>query len=317
MSLMNMSSNLQKVDNYLNQLSSNLSPSTRRSYIGDIKQFFGVKEPSEITIGMVQGVTVDTVNEYAEHLFNMGMANSTINRKLQALSKFYNLLMRRDIRAVEYNPFDTTEGAHRFKSTEYSKGKELDDEEVIAMVRVANQYTDMSGLRNKIILYLLLTTGMRREEIASLEIGQIAKTQGRHIISFIGKGRKERFVVLSDNIKDMIDEYLELRGLTYKDKDSPLFISHASNADSTKSITPETIYQMVKKLAKEAGIDESISPHDFRHTYTTKSLDMGCALEDVQDRLGHSDIKTTRRYDHTRRILKDNPADSIMELYTI
>lgn len=303
------------VGSYIDELSKQLTKNTKKAYINDIKDFFGIKNTKDLTIEMVRNVTVTDANIFAEQLYEKGLSTSTINRKLQALSKFYSLLMRRDIRLVEYNPFDPKEGAVRFKINSYSKSKTLTKEDIELMLKELNSDKSIIGLRNRIILYLLLTTGMRRDEIANIRIGQIKQTQGKYIIEFTGKGRKERFVVLAKEIKQMIDEYLNKRGISYNDKDLPLFISHSTNADPTKPITTETIYQLIKSLSKKAGLDESISPHDFRHTYVTQSIEMGIPLETIQDRVGHSDIKTTRRYDHTLRIIKDNPADAILEIY--
>lgn len=302
----------------LDQLTGSLTPNTRRAYMTDIIQFFNVSNPNQINIDMIRDVNVATANQYFEKLHNEGYANSTINRKLQALSKFYKFLCRKEVGIMDYNPFSSDEGTVRLKVRSYSNTRALADHEVKTFMSVISADRTILGLRNKIIMLLIATTGMRRAEVASLVIGMIGKMMGKSIIDFTGKGNKERFVEIAESIKKLIDEYIKLRGLTYMDKSQPLFVSHAHNADPTKPITTETIYQLVKKVAKQAGLEEdSISPHCFRHTYITKSLDLGCDLADIQDRVGHASMSTTRRYDHTKRILKNNPANALAEMFNV
>ena len=249
-------------------------------------------------------------------MLEKGYASSTINRKMQALSKFYKYLCRREVGVMDYNPFSSDEGTARLKVKRYSSTRALTDDEVKKIMEIISKDRSVLGLRNKIIVLLLATTGMRRSEIANLKIGQIGINQGQYIIEFAGKGKKERFVVIAHAIKKYIDQYLELRELTYKDKNMPLFVGHATNSDPYQGITSQAVYYLIKDVAKEAGLDvKAISPHCFRHTYITKSLNLGCSLEDVQDRVGHSDISTTRRYDHTKRLIEGNPADELANLY--
>lgn len=300
------------------ELANSLTPNTKRAYLADIKQFFNIKDINQLTIDQVRSVTVATANQYFLKLNEQGLSASTINRKLQALTKFYKICCRREVGIMDYNPFSSDEGTARLKTKRYSNTRSLVDDEVKKFMEVISEDKSILGLRNKIIMLMLATTGMRRAEIASLTVGQITKNMGVPVVEFMGKGFQERFVVIAEAIKTLIDQYIALRGLTYRDWSMPLFVSHSSNAKEVKAITTETIYQLVKKTAKKAGLDEeSISPHCFRHTYITKSLELGCSIQDVQDRVGHADVGTTRRYDHTARIIKGNPANELASIYGI
>lgn len=304
------------LQNHIVELAGSLSKSTKRAYLNDIKQFFGINDFSELTINMVRNVNVATSNRYFEKMVKLGYAEATINRKMQALSKFYKFMGRREVGVMNYNPFSSDEGSGRLKTKRYSNTRALTDNEVKSIMSIISQDRSILGLRNKIMVLLLATTGMRRQELAKLKIDNIGINMGKHVIEYIAKGGKPMYIVIAKTIKTYIDHYIQLRGLTYMDKDQPLLISHSSNADPTKHISTETIYQTIKKVANKAGLEaDSISPHCFRHTYITKSLDMGCTIEDVQDRVGHADISTTRRYDHTRRIINNNPADEMAQLY--
>lgn len=300
----------------ISQLAGSMTDNTRRAYMNDIQQFFNINNFKQLTVDMIRDVDVSSSNKYFMTLKDQGYANSTINRKLQALTKFYKFLCRREVGVMDYNPFSADEGSARLKVKKYSNTRSLTDDEVKTFMEVISEDKTIIGLRNKIILLLLATTGMRRTEIADLTIGQITKNMGSHVVEFEGKGNKERFVVIAEPIKVLIDRYLGIRELTYMDKSKPLFTSHSSNSKEDKCITSEVIYQLIKKIAKQANLDaDSISPHCFRHTYITKSIQLGCDIIDIQDRVGHADLGTTRRYDHTLRIIENNPADNLAKIY--
>lgn len=306
---------------HITELAGSLGENTKRAYLSDIKQFFGISDFAELTIDMVAKIRVSHVNRYFQKLDEEGKSPSTINRKLQALSKFYKFMARKEIGIVEYNPFSSEEGAMRFKSKNYSNTRSLQDEEVRAIMEVITKDNSILGIRNQLLILLLATTGMRREELVSLKIGDIKKSDGKDLFEFVGKGKKERLVVIAKSIMLLIEKYLSMREVTLGDKSLPLFISHSTrnnNIVSNTAITTQSIYNLVKKVANEAGIDaSSVSPHCFRHTYVTRSLEMGVPLTDIQDRVGHADISTTKRYAHTKRILEGNPADALADIYTL
>lgn len=301
---------------YIYELAGSLTSNTKRAYLGDIKRFYDISDFSELTLDMVQGVDVERANKYIDKLVEQGKKPSTINRSIRALSKFYRYLCRREIGIMTYNPFSSDEGINIFKIGNQSTGRALLDDEVIKFIEVINEDKSIIGLRNKIIILMLATTGMRRSEVSGTKIGQISVSEGEYIINAVGKGRKTRIVVISKGLKIYIDKYLEARGLTYKDKNKPLFDNHSSNGEENSGISHQTVYRAVKGIANKAGLEvDNISPHSLRHTYITNSLKEGCPLEDVQDRVGHADPSTTRRYDHLRRIINNNPADKFLEKF--
>lgn len=300
---------------YIMEFAGQLAEETKRAYLSDIRDFFDVSNIYEITIDMVREVTPSVVNKYAKGLIMNGRSTATVNRKLQSLSRFYKYLGRKNIGIVDYNPISTDEGAVRFKTRNYSNTRALTKDEVKRMIEVINEDKTIVGLRNKIIILLLATTGMRREEIANIKLSDFSTYKENYIIEFIGKGLKDRMVVVADIIIKYIEDYLEMRGLSLQNKNKYLFVSHSSVTGSrdykeTRPITTQTVYRVVKQVAKKAGLDESsISPHCLRHTYITESLNADIPMEVIQDRVGHISSNTTKRYDHTNKITKDNPAN--------
>lgn len=297
-----------------------LTENTRRAYVKDVCDFFGVTELNKVTVDQVTSVNVSSAMEFRDRLQGEGKALSTINRKLTSLSAFYSFLCRYEVGIMQYNPFSSKEGLSRMaQSKRYSNTRCLTVEEVQKLVRVTLEGTDIEAIRNRIIVLLLATTGMRRAEITSIKIGKIRMSHGKDIIEIRGKGDKERIVVISPTIKVMIDKYVQLRGLSYDNKEHYLLASHTSNVDhfkevgaSPKPITTQAVYNVIKKVADRAGIHaDDVSPHCLRHTWFTEALESGLPIQDVADMGGHSDLSTTRRYDHTKRVISNNPADML------
>ncbi|MGE6227617.1 tyrosine-type recombinase/integrase [Paenibacillus chitinolyticus] len=305
-----------QADVYTNSLTKN----TRRAYTTDVCEFFGVSDLNQVPLHQVQSVTVASAMEFRDRLLAEGKALSTINRKLTSLSAFYTFLSRHEVGIMEYNPFSAKEGLARMRQNKrYSNTRCLTVDEVQMLVRVTMEGDDLEALRNRIIVLLFATTGMRRAEIVHILLGQIRRSHGKDIIEIQGKGDKERIIVISPTIKVMIDNYIKMRGLTYENKDHYLLASHTSNArhfeeesQEPKPISTQTVYNVIKKVAERAGIHaDDVSPHCLRHTWFTEALESGIPIQDVADMGGHSDLSTTRRYDHTKRVIKNNPADML------
>lgn len=295
-----------------------LTANTVRSYLANIKSFFGVDDIYDITIEMIQSVDTDAANRYFIQQAEAGLKPTTINQRMVALHSFYEFLCRRNVGIMDYNPFDTKEGCRRFKNPRaYSNTRCLTPLEAKRLVNATSE-EDIVRIRDKIIILLLLTTGMRREEITSIKVGDIKTSAGRYIAEIFGKGDKPRIIVINKSIYDLIRVYLDLRGLTFDDTDAWLIVRHdTATSDTNSKVSTNTVYNIVKKYAAIARIDPStISPHSLRHTFITTSLELGATLEDVQDMSGHASINTTRRYDHVNRMIGRSTADQLMTLLT-
>ena len=308
---------LAKQQNIEDMYTKTMTEKTKRSYMQTIKEFFEVQELSDVTVEDMQQVTPELANLYAHKLIEKGLSKATVNKKLSSLQNFYKFLCRRDIGIMTYNPFETNQGAIRFKnaSKQYTDKRILTPDEIKTMICLAEKNNTIIGMRDTIVLLMLSTTGMRREELCSINIGDIRTYLGKKIIEITGKGDKRRLVVLSDKLVRLIDAYIKARGLTSKDKSAPLIASHGNR--NCGNVDTNTIYRVVKKYARLAGIDEStISPHAFRATYATilrDDLDM--PVDDIQELMGHSNRQTTQRYIKSVKVIKDNPANKLNGMF--
>ena len=294
-----------------------LGKETKRAYVQAIKEFFG-KDLCNITIEDMQAVTPEMANKYAMNLLNNGLKRTSINRKLSALHSFYKFLCRRSVGIMTYNPFDSDEGCIRFKNAQknYIAKRALVTDEVKTMFDLAKMDNSIIGVRDLLVLELLATTGMRRAEICEIKIGDIQLTQGVYAINIVGKGNKERVIVASNEVMGIINKYMNMRGITMKDKDEYLLVSHANRKSGSGKVSTNMIYRIVKHYAELADIDpDTISPHTLRHTFATQCIGMGTPIQDVQQLMGHASINTTELYNHSFNIINNNPAEKLTSMY--
>jgi len=160
----------------------------------------------------------------------------------------------------------------------------------------------LEGKRDKSILELLFSTGLRISELTGLSIDDVDLT--RDEFSVRGKGDKVRVVFLSDTAKQCIQEYLQKR----KDLDDALFIRYGRKANDGGELrlSPRAVQRLLKKYAAVAGITRKVTPHVIRHSFATDLLQNGADLRSVQALLGHANIGTTQVYTHvTDKHLRD------------
>ena len=157
---------------------------------------------------------------------------------------------------------------------------------------------ELKDLRDRAILELLFSTGLRVSELCSLTRDMDLRSDE---LSIRGKGGKIRIVFISDKAKDTLQQYLSKR----KDMDNALFVKIGKNISKTMSkkgenlgVTKRTIERIVKQLAIKAGISKKVTPHVIRHCFATDLLQNGADIRSVQIMLGHSNISTTQIYTH-------------------
>lgn len=171
------------------------------------------------------------------------------------------------------------------------------------MERLLNQpdTSEHSGLRDKAILEVLFSTGLRVSELVSLDRDQVDTK--RQEFGVIGKGRKPRVVFLSDRAALWLEKWLDTRG----DQWQPVFIRFSGSkpepwADGEEMrLTARSVQRIVKKYQKKANLPVEITPHGIRHTFATDLLGNGASLREVQEMLGHKNIATTQIYTHVTR----------------
>lgn len=225
------------------------------------------------------------------------MKKSTQNYHLIALRSFLKYLSKYDITSLPPEQIELSKQAAR--TVEFLEADELDR----MLAKPTTEDSGVVGLRNKAILELLFSTGLRVSELSTLKIDQV--NLNRDEFSVRGKGDKPRVVFLSERARDALKRYLERR----RDTSPFLFVSHdraKKGREESGPLTPRSIERLVARYAVGAGITKRITPHTMRHTFATDLLRSGADIRSVQSLLGHASITTTQIYTHvTNRQLKE------------
>jgi integrase/recombinase XerD len=228
-------------------------------------------------------------------LKEQGKSSRTLARHIASIRAFHQFLFREKV--TDHDPSVHIETPH----LERSLPKVLNLEEVETLLNSPNT-NDHYGIRDKAMLELLYATGIRVIELIGLQIGNVHMTMG--FVRCIGKGNKERIIPIGKTAIAALEQYLE--------KGRPAFVSKKSHDDALflnhhgKQLTRQGFWKILKRLAREAGIEKELTPHTLRHSFATHLLENGADIRAVQEMLGHADIATTQIYTHvTKTRLKD------------
>lgn len=222
-----------------------------------------------------------------------GDSLSTITQAyhLIALRSFLSYLAKRDIASLSPAKIE-------LPKTQRKQVTFLNPEELSRILEQIHT-TDESGLRDRALVALLFSSGLRVSELSGLNRDHINTKRREFMVR--GKGQKDRPVFIGEATSQYIQDYLATR----KDSLPPLFISyrdrtplHLDTSGNFRRLTPRSIQRIIKKYSLKAGITKKVSPHTMRHSFATDLLMNGADLRSVQSMLGHSNISTTQMYTH-------------------
>lgn len=252
-------------------------------YLQRLVEFAGDKDVSKINDDMVRKWRI----WLARHKDNQGeeMGKTTQNYHLIALRSFLKYAAKRDIETL---PSDKIELA-RVKRPQIGF---LDTDEVERLFNIIDTSNPV-GLRDRAMLELLFSSGLRVSELVNLDRDHINLERGEFMVR--GKGQKDRPVFISPEAAEAVGLYLKSRNDEY----DPLFIHYAgSKEDGYTRLTARSVQRLVKRYAGLAGITKVVTPHTLRHSFATDLLINGADVRSVQGLLGHSNISTTQIYTH-------------------
>lgn len=258
-------------------------------YLSKFLEFSGVKRPGQITAEKVRRFRLHL--NRTEDLRGAKLSRVTQDYYIIALRGFLKYLAKRDIASLSGEKLELGKTPQR--QVDF-----LELEEVGRLIAAADG-TDFQGLRDRAILEMLFSTGLRVSELTNLDLENVnLKTQE---FAVKGKGGKIRLVFLSDGAKAALQAYLKRRA----DVEPFLFVS-VRKGGAADRLTPRTVQRIVKKYAARAGIVKEVTPHVLRHSFATDLMRNGADLRSVQTMLGHASINTTQIYTHvTNHHLKE------------
>jgi len=269
-------------------------------YLNRFFDFSKINDPKNITDDILReyrlwlnrqesGETIDGRKE--------NLKKNTQNYYLIALRSFLKYMIKRGIKTLPPERIELAKIGERSLDL-------ITPEELNRLIN-APDTNELKGLRDRAMLELLFSTGLRVSELCSLPRDISLKSDE---FSIRGKGEKIRVVFLSAEAKTALKNYLDKR----KDMDDALFVQTANpnsekvQKSKTLRLTPRSIERIVKHYAIKAGISKKVTPHTIRHSFATDLLSNGADLRSVQALLGHSNITTTQIYTHvTDKQLRD------------
>lgn len=264
-----------------------LSDRTLSAYTRDVEKLLdflggrGLSDPVNISH--------QDLRDFVFQLKDGGLAPSSIRRALSSVRGYFAFLLEEGVLAID--PSDRLESP--------KAGRKLPDvlsiEEVQRILEAPDEAHPMFW-RDRSVLEVLYATGMRVSEVVDLKIGHLDLEEG--LCTVFGKGSKERLVPLGGPARSSLERYL--RGtrnhLDSGEGEGRVFLNQRG-----RPLTRATLWSMVKKYAARAGVEKTVSPHTFRHSFATHLLEGGADLAAVQELLGHADISTTQIYTHVDR----------------
>lgn len=263
-----------------------LSDATLSSYRTDLKLFASwLKEQGQQLLVVGQS----DIQSYLAFRFQQQYSGRSTARLLSSLRKFYGYLCQQH--RLKVDPTQQIENP----KIQPPVPKSLSEKDVELLIEQPDLETAL-GLRDKAMLELLYSSGLRITELISIEVNQIGFVQG--VMRVIGKGDKERLVPIGEEALASIQQYLKYGRpeLASEEQNDWLFLSTRGS-----KMTRQTFWYRIKHYAKMAGIRTHLSPHTLRHAFATHLLNHGADLRTLQMLLGHSDLSTTQIYTYVAR----------------
>ena len=265
------------VRNYKSDLIGNLQH-------GSEKGFFQFLDHKGVTT--LEEVDKTLMREYLGSLVDQRVAKVSLARKLSAIRSFYRYLTREHL--LERNPIELIVSP----KLDHRLPEFLTIEEINQLINMPDVSTPL-GQRDRAIVELFYAAGMRVSELAGLNLGQL-DLESREV-RVIGKGNKERLVIIGQPAAQAMETYLRLARPKYANKYSgdAVFLNYQGGR-----LTDRWLQMLLIKYARSAGLLKKVHPHLLRHTFATHLLDGGADLRVVQDLLGHANLATTQIYTH-------------------
>jgi len=265
------------------QLEKKYSQKTIIAYKNDLKSFQNFNH-NKFDQKNIKGVNYSQIRSWIVSLVADKISNTSINRKISSLNSYYKFLLKTG--DIKINPLNE----HKALKTKSTIQLPFSETEISNVLNPLNFDKSFEGHRDYLILELLYTTGIRRQELIDLKIQNIDYSNKR--IKVLGKRNKERYIPLISSTIESIDKYLKYRGeLKNIKSNDKLFLTSKG-----KSIYDNLVYRITKKYFTGFSTKSKKSPHILRHSFATHLLNNGADLNSVKDLLGHTSLAATQVY---------------------
>ena len=279
-----MTNNINSFRDYL-QHEKNYSLHTITAYIKDL-EFFSDFLKSDFDSEKLENVNYSIIRSWIVYLVGQEISNSSINRKISSLKSFYKFLLK--TKQIEVSPLLKHKSLKRPKTLQIPfSEKELDN-----VLNFLVYKDDFEGIRDKLIIDMFYTTGIRRAELINLKVQNIDLSNG--VIKVLGKRNKERIIPILPVIIEQINCYNAQRIKVENSKYNDYFFLMLKGVKLNDSF----VYRLINYYFSNVSEKVKKSPHILRHTFATHMLNKGADLNSVKELLGHSSLASTQVYTH-------------------
>ncbi len=265
------------------QLEKKYSGHTVSAYIRDLENFqkFALEE---FQYSEILTVNYSIVRSWIVALVDAGISNRSVNRKISSLQTYYKFLLK--TKQIELNPLTT----HKPLKTSKKIQVPFSEREITEVIEMLEPENSFEGVRDRLIVELFYSTGIRRAELIHIKLGDLSPAQ--QTIKVLGKRNKERILPLLSSVMKTIAHYLELRAQLEKLTDADyLFLTQKG-----VKIYESLVYRIIKSYFSESSEKVKKSPHILRHSFATHLLNEGADINSVKELLGHSSLASTQVY---------------------
>lgn len=280
-----MSNNLQSFRDYL-QLEKKYALHTLNAYLKDI-QFFSTFNQNQFHQDNIDNANYSQIRTWIVSLVDDGLSNQSVNRKVQSLKAFYKFLLK--TKQIQTNPL----AKHTALKTPKKIQIPFSEKEVDKALNLIQNPTGFDDVRNKLIVDLFYTTGIRRAELINLKLSDVDITN--QTLKVLGKRNKERILPLLPIIINEIKEYNKQRADLEYITDTNVFFLTKKGIKLNESF----VYRLINNYFSTVSEKLKKSPHIIRHTFATHLLNNGADLNSVKELLGHSSLASTQIYTHS------------------
>ncbi|MGV8945549.1 MAG: tyrosine-type recombinase/integrase [Lutibacter sp.] len=230
-------------------------------------------------------VNYSQIRNWIVSLVNSGISNRSINRKVSSLKSFYKFLQK--IKQIEVNPLVKHQALKVLKQVQVP----FSEKEIFSVLNSTDNETDFESVRNKLIVELFYSTGMRRNELINIKTYDVDFVN--ETVKVLGKRNKERYIPLLKSVLESLKKYSKFR------EEIGGEVPYLFLTKSGKKIYDTLVYRVINNYFSAVSSKVKKSPHVIRHSFATHLLNEGADLNAVKELLGHSSLASTQIYTHS------------------
>ncbi|MBV1923737.1 MAG: tyrosine-type recombinase/integrase [Flavobacteriaceae bacterium] len=256
---------------------------TITAYKNDLESFLSFAS-EEFDYDEIKTVHYSIIRSWIVALVDTGISNRSINRKISSLKTYYKFLLK--TKQIEVSPLVK----HKALKTAKKLQVPFSEKEIDTVLNILAQEKGFDGIRNKLIVELFYSTGIRRTELVNLKINDVSISQ--KTIKVLGKRNKERIIPLISSVLNTIEKYISYREDLEIIKDKDYFFLSRKGVKIYETL----VYRVINNYFSKASEKVKKSPHILRHSFATHLLNEGVDLKALKELLGHSSLASTQVY---------------------